>query len=224
MRRGIAVIVLGLLCASTVTPAATVREPEGFWTGPVNDPVPPTLKGGKVIRTRALARLVQHAGGSAVIVDVSNAPRRPEGLPSSTPWLPLPHRAIPGAIWIPGAGMGVIPASIETHFRRRLAEVSGGDLHRTLVVYCHERCWLSWNAAKRAVQYGYQNVYWYPDGIEGWRKANEPTVVVEPDVPPGIRGASAAVELLNVRSKAAMFRNQSLDSILSSIFSNVAMS
>jgi len=35
------------------------------------------------------------------------------------------------------------------------------------VNYCHRNCWLSWNAAKRAISYGYRNVFWFPDGMEG---------------------------------------------------------
>jgi hypothetical protein len=27
-------------------------------------------------------------------------------------------------------------------------------------------------------------VYWFPDGIEGWRKAKLPTAVVQPEAPP----------------------------------------
>ena len=28
---------------------------------------------------------------------------------------------------------------------------------------------MSWNAAKRALSWGYSNVAWYPDGTDGWR-------------------------------------------------------
>jgi PQQ-dependent catabolism-associated CXXCW motif protein len=165
--------------------AAVVRsEPEGFWNGPVNDPVPHTIKGGKVIHARSLAALLKDKDRSAVIVDVSNAPRRPENLPASSTWLPLPHQAIPGAIWIPGAGLGQPPLPLDDYFRERLAQATGNDKGRTLVLYCHERCWLSWNGAKRAIQYGYRNVYWFPEGIEGWRKAKLPTAVVEPEATP----------------------------------------
>src|SRR5882724_7482640 len=87
--------------AAAATITTPPPEPTGFWTGPVNDPVPATLKGGKVIHTRDLAALLKHT--NAVVVDVSNAPRRPENLPSTTTWLPVPHPGIPGAIWIPGA-------------------------------------------------------------------------------------------------------------------------
>ncbi len=165
--------------ATTPTP-----EPNGFWTGPVNDPVPATIKGGKVIHTQELAALLKQKGTDAVVVDVSNAPRRPDNLPPTTTWLPVPHPAIPGAIWIPGAGLGAAPATIDEFFRQRLGTATGNDLSRPLILYCHEKCWLSWNGAKRAIQYGYLNVYWFPDGIEGWRKAKRPTAVVQPEATP----------------------------------------
>jgi len=165
-----------------VAAVAAPAEPDGFWNGPVNDPVPGTIKGGKVIHAQALAALLKHK--NAVVVDVSNAPRRPENLPASSTWLPLPHHAIPGAIWIPGAGLGQPPPPLDQYFRERLAKATGNDMGLALVLYCHQRCWLSWNGAKRAIQFGYRNVYWFPDGIEGWRKAKLPTAVVQPEVTP----------------------------------------
>jgi PQQ-dependent catabolism-associated CXXCW motif protein len=156
-----------------------VTEPTGYWTGPVNDPVPTTIQGGKVIQTPALAALLKST--HAVVVDVSDAPHRPENLPATTTWLPLPHPGIPGAIWIPGAGLGAPPAEVEQFYRQRLARATGNDLNRTLVLYCHQKCWLSWNGAKRAIEYGYRNVYWYPDGIEGWKKAKLPTQALKPE-------------------------------------------
>lgn len=171
--------------ASKASKAATVaQEPAGFWSGPVNDPVPGTIKGGKVIHARELAALLKARAGAAIVIDVSNAPRRPDNLPATSTWLPLPHQAIPGAIWIPGAGLGEPPPSLDTYFRERLANATGNDLAKTLVLYCHERCWLSWNGAKRAILYGYRNVYWFPEGIEGWRKAKLPTAVVQPEATP----------------------------------------
>jgi PQQ-dependent catabolism-associated CXXCW motif protein len=163
--------------------SAAPPEPPGFWTGPVNDPVPETITGGKVIHTQALAALL-HQKTPTVIVDVSNGPRRPDNLPATTQWLPLPHQAIPGAIWIPGAGLGDLPPALGTYFRDRLARATAHDPAMPLVFYCHEKCWLSWNGARRAIQYGYRRVYWYPDGIEGWRKAHFPTTVVESEAVP----------------------------------------
>ncbi len=166
------------LALSGIASGSGPAEPEGFWTGPTNAPVPQTLSGAKVIHTQALAALLKGKTPGVVIVDVSNGPRRPDNLPASSVWLPVAHPAIPGAIWIPGAGLGDPPASVEHYFRARLAQATGHDLARPLVVYCHEKCWLSWNGAKRALQYGYRQVYWFPDGIEGWRSAGMPTSVV----------------------------------------------
>jgi PQQ-dependent catabolism-associated CXXCW motif protein len=177
---GITAILAALL--STGLWAAT--EPDGFWTGPVNDPVPTTIKDGKVIHTQDLATLLETKKDKVVLVDVSDAPRRPDNLPATVTWLPVPHPAIPGAIWIPGAGLGAPPASVDEFYRQRLATATGNDLSRPLILYCHEKCWLSWNGAKRAIQYGYRNVYWFPEGIEGWRKAKLPTEVVQPEPTP----------------------------------------
>ncbi len=154
-------------------------EPEGLWQGPMNGRVPATVAGGTVIATQALAAL--STGGSTVLIDVSPAPRRPEHL--SSPWLPMPHRTIPGSVWIPGAGAGVISATMMGYIRARLAELTAGDRDRSIVVYCRVDCWASWNAAKRLIADGYRHVAWYPDGIEAWQDSGLPTAITEPEGP-----------------------------------------
>lgn len=189
MRRGFAgaCVAVSLLLtlvrapADEPSPAAHVPEPEGFWSGPINGPVPVTIKGGTVIQVRELATLLEKQ--RVVAVDTSNAPRRPADLGTGALWLPLPHRVIPGSLWIPGTGFAEIPASLDGFFREQLAAATGNDLSHPVVIYCHERCWLSWNAAKRAIAYGYRNVLWFADGIEGWRAAGFPTAVAEPTAP-----------------------------------------
>jgi len=161
---------------------ASAAEPHDFWTGPTDAPVPATIAGGEVIHARALNTLLN--SGAVVIVDVSSAPRRPGSLAPGAPWLPLPHPALPGAIWIPGAGQGQLSETLDRYYRERLESATGHDLDRTIVVYCHARCWLSWNGAKRAISYGYRHVYWFPEGIEGWRKARLRTTVVAPEPVP----------------------------------------
>lgn len=162
--------------APSVTWADDVREPAGYWTGPINSAVPATLTGGRVIHARELTDLLKRS--PAVVVDVSNAPKRPEEMSADAPWLPLPHEAIPGSTWIPGAGMGEIPADIDAYFREHLSRRTQRNHDHPVVIYCHEKCWLSWNAAKRAISYGYRRVYWFPEGIEGWRAAGLKTEVV----------------------------------------------
>lgn len=176
------ILLLAVLLQVGATPEHA-PEPQGYWLGPIHGPVPATISGGTVIDTDALAALQQ--SGRAVLVDVAEAPRRPAGLPPGSPWVPLPHRDIPGSIWIPNAGLGVLPAPLDRFFRSRLAELTGHDDKRAVVIYCHPRCWMSWNAAKRAISYGYRHVLWYPDGIEAWEAAGRATMPARPEGPAG---------------------------------------
>jgi len=68
---------------STARPAQEITagraaEPDGYWMGDVDAPTPATIRGGSVIHTADLAALLRQGG--TVLVDVSNAPRRPSGL------------------------------------------------------------------------------------------------------------------------------------------------
>jgi PQQ-dependent catabolism-associated CXXCW motif protein len=71
-------------------------------------------------------------------------------------------------------GAGALDTAKGEAFRARLRTLTGGDMTKPIVVYCHHACWLSWNAAKRAIADGYRRVIWYPDGIEGWTQAGKP--------------------------------------------------
>jgi PQQ-dependent catabolism-associated CXXCW motif protein len=179
-RRGGTVLAVWLPLLAISAPI--VPEPAGYWLGPTHGPVATTIKGGTVIHTHALAALLK--AGSAMVVDVSDAPRRPANMAAAGVWLPLPHPVIPGAVWIPGAGRGAIAPAVDKLFRERLALATHNDSRHELVLYCHESCWLSWNAAKRAISYGYTNVYWFPDGMEGWRAAGLPTATADPQLAP----------------------------------------
>ena len=185
-------VLIAVLSGTTAVPAASAAnapsesapvtpEPTGYWTGPTNSPVPATLTGGTVISSvHRLRALLSHK--DIVLIDVSNAPKRPDNMAPGAPWLPLPHRAIPGAAWMSGVGAGEIPAELDGLFRQKLAAATGNDPTRRVIVYCHKTCWLSWNAAKRAISYGYQHVYWYRDGVEGWKAAGLPTAIIEPQI------------------------------------------
>jgi PQQ-dependent catabolism-associated CXXCW motif protein len=167
-----------LLFAALAARTDEVQEPAGFWTGPINSAVPATITGGKVIHAEELEQILKHA--KPLVIDVSNEPKRPPGMAPDAPWLPLPQQVIPGSAWLPGAGLGDIAPDTDAFFREYLSQGTGGDLDHLVVIYCHERCWLSWNAAKRAISYGYRRVHWFPEGIEGWRAAGNKTVDAKP--------------------------------------------
>lgn len=142
--------------------------------------VPATLPGAEVLTTEQTAALVKRPG--VVIVDVAEAPRRPDGLPPGALWLPPVHRDIPGSIWIPGAGRETLSPDLAQYYRAHLADLTGSSADRPILVYCHPNCRGSRNAAKRALDFGYRNVFWYPGGIEAWQDAGLPTA---PAVPAG---------------------------------------
>ena len=101
-------------------------------------------------------------------------PPKPPGLPADTVWRDQPRHNIPGSVWLPDTGYGALAASTEDYLRNGLARASGGDRARLLVLYCQADCWMSWNAAKRALSYGYSNIAWYPQGTDGWQAAGLP--------------------------------------------------
>lgn len=185
VRCACATVVLALFACHSLRDDA-VPEPAGYWSGPIDSPVPASLAGGQVIGARELATLLK-ADPAPVVIDSSNAPARPAEMASDAPWLPLPHQAIPGSLWIPGIGHAGIREATDDYFRERLAASSGGNRAHPVVVYCHERCWLSWNAARRAIGYGYRHVYWFPEGIEGWRAAGFETQVIRAEGPEAAR-------------------------------------
>jgi PQQ-dependent catabolism-associated CXXCW motif protein len=69
---------------------------------------------------------------------------------------------------------------METYFERGLTQASAGDQSHVLVFYCLENCWMSWNAAKRAMTLGYTHVAWYRDGTDGWEAQGFPTELRKP--------------------------------------------
>ena len=88
---------------------------------------------------------------------------------------------IPGSVWLPDTGYGTLAAATEDYLRHGLARASGGNNAKLLVIYCQADCWMSWNAAKRALSYGYPNVAWYPEGTDGWLRANLPVAESQPE-------------------------------------------
>ena len=157
---------------------ATVPEPAGYWQGPSHGDVPASIAGGRVIHTAELAALLhQHAG---VLLDVAAAPKRPPNMAAGALWLPLPHLDVQGSTWIPDAGQPRISPVLDGYLRKEMAALSHADRTAPIVVYCHEQCWTSWNAAKRFISYGYTAVLWYPDGIEGWTAAGHQPAPAQP--------------------------------------------
>lgn len=80
------------------------------------------------------------------------------------------HASLPGAIWLPGAGLGSgFDDALQARLSAFLRFMTAGERDREMVFFCvGPRCWLSYNAALRAVRLGYARVLWYRGGIEAW--------------------------------------------------------
>lgn len=149
----VVVVALSVCMPASIPGRATaqgVPEPAGNRVQDYRAPVPDTLHGARVIGAEAAHDLWQ--SGAAAFVDVLPRPTRLENLPEGTLWIDRPRLSIPGALWLPNVGYGAISEETATYFRRGLKAATGGDKDRPVVIFCLAECWMSWNAAKRALK------------------------------------------------------------------------
>jgi len=153
-------------------------EPDAYRQENYRAPTPATLAGARVVTTDQAEAIWKN--GNAVFVDVLPRPPRPPNLPAGTIWRDKPRLSIPGSHWLPDTGYGALNPAMEQYFRANLERAAGADRDKTLVFYCLKDCWMSWNAAKRALSLGYPHVAWYPDGTDGWTAHGLPVEPVTP--------------------------------------------
>ena len=164
--------------APSGAPAGPAAEPDGYRLDEYRKPVPATLKGATVLTPQAASELWTNKG--AVFIDVYPKAPKPENLPAGTFWREPTHQSIESAVWLPNVGYGVVAPPGEAYFKKNLEELTGGDKAKPVVFFCLRNCWMSWNAAKRAMTYGYSHVLWYPDGTDAWQEIGQPVVEARP--------------------------------------------
>ena len=156
--------------ATTRAGGVAVPEPPGYRTDRYRSMVPATLEGATVLDTAGLLALLDST--EPILVDVLPKQRPAPGRNAEMPWMERGRAHIPGSVWLPNTGYGELSPDFAAWFEDELARLTGGDPDQPLVFYCDANCWMSWNAAKRAMQeLGYHNVYWYPEGVNGWEAA-----------------------------------------------------
>ena len=173
-------LVLALCLFSFVSARADEAPPEppDYRVLDYRTPTPLTLKGARVV-TPAEAHELWLA--HAAFVDVLPQAPKPPNLPATTVWRDKPRFDIPGSIWLPDTGYGQLPTMTEDYFETGLEKITGGDKTKPVVIYCLASCWMSWNAAKRALSWGYTGTIWFPDGTDGWAEAGFPLEVRKPE-------------------------------------------
>src|SRR5262245_52063453 len=138
------------LCATPAL-AQVVSEMQDFGVAPTSElrlrehaaPTPLEVPGARTITTVELRQLLSAPRSSPgaerpLLFDVLSEDR---------------HASLPGAVWLPGAGLGEsFDDEVQKRLARTLAQGSGGDRARAMVFFCaNAQCWLSYNAALRAV-------------------------------------------------------------------------
>jgi rhodanese-related sulfurtransferase len=128
-------------------------------TGEMHGPTPTSIPGGKFIATPALIELLKSPSNGALVFDVLGGPDR---LPNAQSAVPA-HQA------------GSFDDNTQREFGQYLKQVTQGKQDIPMVFYCASTlCWMSYNAALRAVNMGYRNVLWYRGGLDAWKAAGQP--------------------------------------------------
>jgi len=133
-----------------------VPAPAQLYSGNFHAPTPTSIPGGRVITTTQLKSMVmqgQYGQSNTLIFDVLDG-----------------YQVLPGAI---PASQGAAPGNFNDNTQQRMGyflnQVTGGNKNVNMVYYCQNiNCWMSYNAALRAINLGYRNVYWYRGGIDAW--------------------------------------------------------
>lgn len=132
-----------------------VRPSRELHQGAFHGPTPNQIPGGQVITTQGLVPLLQQG----IAVQVFDVLGGQQGLPNAIP-----------AAW--AAQTGSFDDETQQQLAQMLRQATRGRTDMPLVFYCGgPQCWMSYNAALRAIQLGYRNVLWYRGGLEAWQRA-----------------------------------------------------
>ena len=121
--------------------------------GDLGGPTPSSIPGGRVITTPELLQLLNNRQSGAVVLDVLGS-----------------HQRLPNAVdAVAASAGGSFNDRTQRQFERQLEGLTGGRKDAPLVLYCSSiHCWMSYNAALRAINAGYTQVYWYRGGLQAW--------------------------------------------------------
>jgi len=136
-----------------------VQPTKQLYSGQIHGPTPASIPGGQVITTKGLVALVQGNQSPYLLFDVlGGAETLPGALPAAAASQP-----------------GNFTDQTQQQFGAFIQQRTGGRKDVPLIFYClSTQCWMSYNAALRAINMGYTNVLWYRGGIEAWKMAGLP--------------------------------------------------
>lgn len=175
MRYWVSILPLLLLTLLSPASADSLLSADGYRLPPYRAPAPRQLAGATVLDTQALRKQIA-AEPETVLVDVYNL-----NFDGRIFLQARPHPSLPGAVWLPNVGTEPLKPLWRDYLRDHLHRLTNADPRHPLIFFCRSDCWLSWNAARRAVALGYQSVYWYRNGVDGWLAAGGSTTGLRPE-------------------------------------------
>lgn len=158
--------------------ACDIETPDGYRLDHYRAPTPCDLPGGQTVDALELQDIIE--AEAPVLIDAMPVLRTGETDFTGRWTVTEPRENIPGSVWLPNIGYGVLDEEMTAYFKENLEQVTEGDRHRPVVFYCFVDCWMSWNAARRALEFGYVRVIWYPEGTDGWKAID---AELEPSTP-----------------------------------------
>lgn len=158
-----------LLLALSPAEGADFDAATGYRIAHYRAVVPAPPEGVPRIGTEDVAALAR--GRRAILIDVTPAEGGVRDAASGKWRLAGPHFTIPGALWFPEAGRGVLADGIEPWFLGGVRRRAGRGPGRPVIVFCLADCWMSWNAALRLRRAGLRDVRWFVEGANGWTDA-----------------------------------------------------
>jgi rhodanese-related sulfurtransferase len=137
---------------------------KGFRTQKFMDITPQAIEGIKTITTQDVAKMLMSSSPPNLLEVTGGNPA-----------------VLPGSNSIAFGGNAFDNQALDTAFAERftaLLALLAPDKSAPLVLYCFGRnTWFSVNAALRAKNAGYSNLYWYRGGVESWSAAKLPTAL-----------------------------------------------
>jgi PQQ-dependent catabolism-associated CXXCW motif protein len=137
-----------------------VAPTQQLYAGQLHSPTPASIPGGQVITTKGLVELMRGGQAPVLVLDVLGGPEMIQGAQYA----------------VPAAQPGAFNDQTQQQFSQYLQQATSGNKQYPIVTYClSTQCWMSYNAALRAINAGYTNVLWYRGGIEAWKQGGLPT-------------------------------------------------
>ena len=130
-----------------------------------------------ILDTDEMQDIVKTKG--AILLDFWKKDIKPEKLDPKK-WMPPQRYSIPGAKWIPNAGLETLTPELRKYFRETVKHLTKGNKDAKIVCFCR-RGYYSKIAAERLARMGYTNIFLYP-GTDLWEDSGKKLIIVKPEI------------------------------------------